>query len=216
MDAPGISNKKRLKIMLGIICGLFFVLSIRLVKIMVIDGDELAGRAESQQTRNTMLSATRGKILDSTGVVLARNATAYKMVVWPKSIKTDERERVARELSNLLGMDYARVLERVSSNKQEIILFVQNDKLLPKQCRVIKVNDIIDTLSKSKQEKVDCLIIQNSKETNLLFSENLENLKLIIWAHSFMSRKQWNLYAHCANVKRIVCVGNEEIEQYCG
>ena len=66
MDAPGVSNKKRLKIMLGIICGLFFVLSIRLVKIMVIDGDELAGRAESQQTRNTMLSATRGKILDST------------------------------------------------------------------------------------------------------------------------------------------------------
>lgn len=103
----------------------------------------------------------------------------------------------------------------IRDNKQEIILFVQNDKLLPKQCRVIKVNDIIDTLSKSKQEKVDCLIIQNSKETNLLFSENLENLKLIIWAHSFMSRKQWNLYAHCANVKRIVCVGNEEIEQYC-
>ena len=59
MDAPGVSNKKRLKIMLGIICGLFFVLGIRLVKIMVIDGDELAGRAESQQTRNKMLSATR-------------------------------------------------------------------------------------------------------------------------------------------------------------
>ena len=105
MDAPGVSNKKRLKIMLGIICGLFFVLSIRLVKIMVIDGDELAGRAESQQTRNTMLSATSGKILDSTGVVLARNATADKNVVWPKSIKTDERERVARELANLLGRE---------------------------------------------------------------------------------------------------------------
>ncbi|MEI3424787.1 MAG: hypothetical protein V8Q85_06975 [Christensenellales bacterium] len=96
---------------MGILCELFFVLSIRLVKIMVIDGDELAGRAESQQTRNTMLSATRGKILDSTGVVLARNATAYKIVVWPKSINTDERERVARELSNRWAWTMQRCLK---------------------------------------------------------------------------------------------------------
>ena len=128
MDAPGVSNKKRLKIMLGIICGLFFVLSIRLVKIMVIDGDELAGRAESQQTRNTMLSATRGKILDSTGVVLARNATAYKIVVWPKSIKTDERERVARELSKVLGMGYAWVLEGGSWSRAERILAREGER----------------------------------------------------------------------------------------
>ena len=151
MDAPGISNKKRLKIMLGIICGLFFVLSIRLVKIMVIDGDELAGRAESQQTRNTMLSATRGKILDSTGVVLARNATAYKIVVWPKSIKTDERERVARELSNLLGMDYARVLERVSSNKQEIILARQVERDVVDKIEAMKLGNGVGTAIDTKR-----------------------------------------------------------------
>ena len=151
MDAPGVSNKKRLKIMLGIICGLFFVLSIRLVKIMVIDGDELAGRAESQQTRNTMLSATRGKILDSTGVVLARNATAYKIVVWPKSIKTDERERVARELSNLLGMDYARVLERVSSNKQEIILARQVERDVVDKIEAMKLGNGVGTAIDTKR-----------------------------------------------------------------
>ena len=151
MDAPGVSNKKRLKIMLGIICGLFFVLSIRLVKIMVIDGDELAGRAESQQTRNTMLSATRGKILDSTGVVLARNATAYKIVVWPKSINTDERERVARELSNLLGMDYARVLERVSSNKQEIILARQVERDVVDKIEAMKLGNGVGTAIDTKR-----------------------------------------------------------------
>ena len=151
MDAPGVSNKKRLKIMLGIICGLFFVLSIRLVKIMVIDGDELAGRAESQQTRNTMLSATRGKILDSTGVVLARNATAYKIVVWPKSINTDERERVARELSNLLGMDYAKVLERVSSNKQEIILARQVERDVVDKIEAMKLGNGVGTAIDTKR-----------------------------------------------------------------
>lgn len=165
MDAPGISNKKRLKIMLGIICGLFFVLSIRLVKIMVIDGDELAGRAESQQTRNTMLSATRGKILDSTGVVLARNATAYKIVVWPKSIKTDERERVARELSNLLGMDYARVLERVSSNKQEIILARQVERDVVDKIEAMKLGNGVGTASPPLMAKARRDLSRNTTST---------------------------------------------------
>lgn len=128
MDAPGVTNKKRLKIMLWIIIGLFLLLVVRLIKIMVIDGDEMESRAESQQTRNTTLSATRGKILDSTGTVLARNATAYKVVIWPQSIKTDERERIAKELAELLDMDYAKVLEKVSSSKQEIILARQVER----------------------------------------------------------------------------------------
>ena len=122
MDAPGVSNKKRLKIALWFMMVLLLLLIARLVKVMVIDSEELENRAASQQTRNTTLSATRGKILDSTGVVLARNATAYKVVIWPSSIKDDEKERVAKELSSLLDMDYAKVLEKVNANKQEIVL----------------------------------------------------------------------------------------------
>ena len=103
----------------------------------------------------------------------------------------------------------------IRQTKHEILLLAQNDTLLPKKCHVLKINDIIDALAKSKHEKVDCLIVQNSPETNLLFNENLGDLKLIMWGHSFMSRKQWNLYAHSINVKKIVCVGNEELELYC-
>ena len=128
MDAPGVSNKKRLKIALWFMMVLLLLLIARLVKIMVIDSEELENRAASQQTRNTTLSATRGKILDSTGVVLARNATAYKVVIWPSSIKDDEKERVAKELSSLLDMDYAKVLEKVNANKQEIVLARQVER----------------------------------------------------------------------------------------
>lgn len=128
MDAPGVSNKKRLKIALWFMMVLLLLLIARLVKVMVIDSEELENRAASQQTRNTTLSATRGKILDSTGVVLARNATAYKVVIWPSSIKDDEKERVAKELSSLLGMDYAKVLEKVNANKQEIVLARQVER----------------------------------------------------------------------------------------
>lgn len=128
MDAPGVSNKKRLKIALWFMMVLLLLLIARLVKVMVIDSEELENRAASQQTRNTTLSATRGKILDSTGVVLARNATAYKVVIWPSSIKDDEKERVAKELSSLLDMDYAKVLEKVNANKQEIVLARQVER----------------------------------------------------------------------------------------
>lgn len=128
MDAPGVSNKKRLKIALRFMMVLLLLLIARLVKVMVIDSEELENRAASQQTRNTTLSATRGKILDSTGVVLARNATAYKVVIWPSSIKDDEKERVAKELSSLLDMDYAKVLEKVNANKQEIVLARQVER----------------------------------------------------------------------------------------
>ena len=128
MDAPGVCNKKRLKIALWFMMVLLLLLIARLVKVMVIDSEELENRAASQQTRNTTLSATRGKILDSTGVVLARNATAYKVVIWPSSIKDDEKERVAKELSSLLDMDYAKVLEKVNANKQEIVLARQVER----------------------------------------------------------------------------------------
>ena len=128
MDAPGVSNKKRLKIALWFMMVLLLLLIARLVKVMVIDSEELENRAASQQTRNTTLSATRGKILDSTGVVLARNATAYKVVIWPSSIKDDEKERVAKELSSLLDMDYAKVLEKVNAKKQEIVLARQVER----------------------------------------------------------------------------------------
>ena len=128
MDAPGVSDKKRLKIALWFMMVLLLLLIARLVKVMVIDSEELENRAASQQTRNTTLSATRGKILDSTGVVLARNATAYKVVIWPSSIKDDEKERVAKELSSLLDMDYAKVLEKVNANKQEIVLARQVER----------------------------------------------------------------------------------------
>lgn len=103
----------------------------------------------------------------------------------------------------------------ICQKKHEIIVLAQNDTQLPKQCHIVKVENVIDSLSVCRQEKVECLIVQNSPETNQLFHENLEELKVVIWAHSFMSRKQWNLYAQSVNVKRIVCVGNEELELYC-
>lgn len=103
----------------------------------------------------------------------------------------------------------------ICQKEHEIMIFAQHDTQLPQQCSIVKVEDAIEALYACKQENVDCLIVQNSQETNKLFNKDLGRLKLVMWAHSFMSRIQWNLYAQSANVKRIVCVGNEELELYC-
>ena len=123
MGAPGISYKKRLLAALGVIATIFVVLIGRLFYIQVVQSDELQERALSQWTRDTSLSAARGSILDTTGVVLAQSGTAYKVVIWPNSIDAVERTRVATELAELLGLEYETVLAKVSdTKKQEIIL----------------------------------------------------------------------------------------------
>ncbi len=129
MGTPGVLNKKRLFAALLIMGFIYLLLIGRLASIQLFQGEELERRAEAQQTKDTALSAARGMILDATGVVLARNGTAYKVVLWPSSVNAGDRERVAKELSALLGLDYAKVLEKVNDTKhQEIILARQVER----------------------------------------------------------------------------------------
>ena len=123
MGKPTVSHKKRLTYA-GLFMGaLFFVLIIRLFWIQVIQAEELQQKALSQWTRDTSLTASRGKITDTNGVILAQSGTVYKILLWPKEIKAAERTRVATELSELLDMEYESVLEKVSdTSKLEIVL----------------------------------------------------------------------------------------------
>ncbi len=123
MSAPDTANKRRLFTLLIIIGLLFFLLLGRLFYVQVIWGPELQEKALLQWTMDTSLSAERGRIMDRDGQVLAQSGTAYMVEINPKQIKSDELLRVATELSNTLGMDYAYVLSKISdTTKQQIIL----------------------------------------------------------------------------------------------
>lgn len=152
MGTPGVLNKKRLLAALLIMSLIYVLLIGRLASIQLFQGDELEERAESQQTKDTALSAARGMILDATGVVLARNGTAYKVVLWPNSINAAERERVATELSELLGMDYAKVLTKVSDiTKQEIILARQVERETVDAITALKLGKGVGTAIDTKR-----------------------------------------------------------------
>ncbi|WP_302545737.1 glycosyltransferase [Coprobacter fastidiosus] len=94
-----------------------------------------------------------------------------------------------------------------------IFVLAENTSLLPPKMNVLKVQNYKDAYTIALQNGIKCLIIQNSPITNNIVKlEEIHNggLKLIIWAHSFMSRQQLNLYASSKNVIQIVCVGHEE------
>ncbi|MCE5188485.1 MAG: PASTA domain-containing protein [Eubacteriales bacterium] len=106
---------KRKLVLLMVFAGLLMLLLIlRLTQVMLVQGPELQKKAETQWTRRQNLSAQRGRIIDRNGLVLAQSGTAYRVLANPPSIAADDRVRVATEVSDILGLDYDYVLERVS------------------------------------------------------------------------------------------------------
>ncbi len=123
MSAPDTANKKRLFHMLILVGLLFFALLGRLFYVQVIWGPELQEKALLQWTMDTSLSAERGVIMDRDGQILAQSGTAYQVEVNPKQVPGTDAERIARELSDVLELNYEVTLARVSdTKKQQIIL----------------------------------------------------------------------------------------------
>lgn len=101
-------------IMLALIVAGFGGIAIRLGYIMTVDADELRTKAENQQLRDVVTTAGRGDIYDCNMNVLAQSSTVWKVFVTPSSIESDEREVIAKGLSQLLGVEYDTVMQKVS------------------------------------------------------------------------------------------------------
>ncbi|MBQ5757926.1 MAG: hypothetical protein IIV93_05355, partial [Clostridia bacterium] len=122
-DSSGRKIKQKLVILLIIMGIIFLALVFRLFQVQILQGDEFAERASRQQTRNDTLQAQRGKIVDSSDLVLAQSGTSYRVLINPRVISESERVRIAIEVSDVLGLDYDYVYERVCrTEKQQIVL----------------------------------------------------------------------------------------------
>jgi stage V sporulation protein D (sporulation-specific penicillin-binding protein) len=95
------------------------VLSLRLAQVMLIQGPDLQAKAESQWTSRQNLTAQRGRIVDCNGLVLAQSGTAYRVLANPPFIDADDRVRIATEVSDILGLNYDYVLERISDTERQ-------------------------------------------------------------------------------------------------
>ena len=84
----------------------------RLTFLQLIQGEDLQQKAVQQQLSDTTVSAKRGTIYDRNGKILAQSASVWQVVLSPANFKEDEqREFVAKELSEILSLKYEDVLE---------------------------------------------------------------------------------------------------------
>ena len=91
---------------------IFIGLIIRIGWIQFAQGEELQKLAYEQQTLDRKINPKRGKIYDRNKNELAVSSTVYTITIHPMNIK--EKEKVAKELSELFSLDYESVLKKIS------------------------------------------------------------------------------------------------------
>ena len=84
----------------------------RLAYLQLVKGEELRSKAVDQQLADTTLDAKRGTIYDKNMKILAQSASVWQVILAPIYFDNDEqREYVAKELSQILEIDEKELLE---------------------------------------------------------------------------------------------------------
>lgn len=126
---PTEKSVKRYKVMriAAIVC--FLGLAVQLFVIQIVNHDKYEQMAVDQQTSDITIEAARGPIVDRNGNVLAISATAYKVIMAPAVIKSDEvRKELSEGLAQILDLEYEEVYEKASQNSQYVIIARRIDK----------------------------------------------------------------------------------------
>ena len=110
---------KRLLALVVLVAFFACLIVFRLFYLQVVGGYEIVKKGLTQWLRDLPLTATRGKITDRNGVVLASSYTTYDVYVRPADI--ENVEMVAKILSENLNLDYEKTYEKVSKKNQSEI-----------------------------------------------------------------------------------------------
>lgn len=128
MAKATIQNKKRMMWMLGIFAILILYLLCNMFKWQVVRAEELREAAYNQQTKNRTISPKRGVIYDRNGNVLAESVTVETISITPKNIKSGDKERTAKGLSEILDLDYETILKKTKKNTADEVIAKKLDK----------------------------------------------------------------------------------------
>lgn len=104
--------RKRLLTIVLLIAFCFTAILFRLIYLQVINAESITYRASSQWSRDLSLMATRGEIVDRSGIVLAGQKTHYTLYVRPNAIR--DKAKLAKMISDELDLDYEKLLEKIS------------------------------------------------------------------------------------------------------
>ena len=105
---------KRIKIMLLLFGFILLMVIFKVFYVQVFDYKKLSNLASDLWSRNLPIEASRGKILDRIGIVLADNVTTTSLVLVPNQIKN--KREVTNELAKILNVSYNEMKKHVFKN----------------------------------------------------------------------------------------------------
>ena len=126
-----LSSKKKIRNALFICFLIILILIGRLGFIQFIQGEELSSLAYEQQTLDRKINPKRGTLYDATGKkVLAVSSTVETVTINPGNISKENKEKVAKKLSELFELDYEKILKKVTkrSSIETIAKKVEKEK----------------------------------------------------------------------------------------
>ena len=141
-----VGRKRKLRNMLFIIFLIQIALIIRIGFIQFVQGAELQAMAYSQQTLNRTINPKRGRILDRNGKIeLAVSASTETVSVNPTNISANNKQKVARALSEIFDLDYEKTLKKVSKKTSIEIIVKKVDKEKTDKLRIWLAENNITT-----------------------------------------------------------------------
>lgn len=126
-----LSSKKKMRNGLFVVIVIIFLLTTRLGYIQLVWGAELNNQATSQQSQSRKITAKRGTIYDATGKYeLAVSSSVEAVTINPTNISKENKEKVAKALSDIFELDYEKVLKRLKkrSSIETIVKQVEKSK----------------------------------------------------------------------------------------
>ena len=103
---------RRALLLIGIMAVGLGIVVVNLIRLQIIDGEELKKAAIDQSLQPTTLSAERGTIYDCSGTkILAQSASVWTVALEPAYIEEEDKEVLARGLAEILDMEESDVLE---------------------------------------------------------------------------------------------------------
>lgn len=141
-----LKSKKRLLFLMTVVVVLFFALAVKMGIIIFVQGDMLREKALIQQTRDLVVSAKRGSILDCNGNVLAQSANAQTVVLRPAEVEKGNVDAIAQVLADMLGMDVETVKEKATADKSEVWLKRQVDNNVADEIRELNLPGVYFTV----------------------------------------------------------------------
>lgn len=147
VSQTSLKSKKRLLFLMTVVVVLFFALAVKMGIIIFVQGDMLRDKALIQQTRDLVVSAKRGNILDCNGNVLAQSANAETVVLRPSEVKKGNVDAIVQKLAEMLDMDAAEVRKKATDEKKsEVWLKRQVDNDIADQLRELNLPGVFFTI----------------------------------------------------------------------